>query len=87
MGWPRLQPLPEKLTSSSSSPYSRHAAIGTDANASLISHSVTSDGFNPARSSTLPITFTAPSPQSRGATPAAAQAFTVAIFVSFSASA
>ena len=28
MGWPRLQPLPEKLTSSSSSPYSRHAAIG-----------------------------------------------------------
>ena len=49
MGWPRLQPLPEKLTSSSSRPYSRHAAMGTDANASLISHSVTSEGFKPAR--------------------------------------
>src|SRR3981081_1192788 len=62
MGWPRLQPLPEKLTSSSSIPYSRHAAIGTEAKASLISQSATSDGFRPARSSTLPITFHAPSP-------------------------
>ena len=66
MGWPRLQPLPEKFTNSSSSPYSRHAAIGTDAKASLISHSATSDGFNPARCNTFPITFTAPSPVSRG---------------------
>ena len=53
MGWPRLQPLPEKFTSSSSMPYSRHAAIGTTANASLISHSVTSDGLSPARSEDL----------------------------------
>jgi hypothetical protein len=37
------------LTRSSSSPYSRHAAIGTDANASLISHNVTSPAARPAR--------------------------------------
>jgi hypothetical protein len=61
--------------------------MGTDAKASLISHSATSDGFNPALSSTLPITFTAPSPVSFGATPAAAQAFTDPITVSRSASA
>ena len=64
------------LTSSSSRPYSRHAAIGTDANASLISHSVTSPGASPARSSTLPITFTAPRPVSFGSTAAEAQALT-----------
>ena len=64
------------LTRSSSRPYSRHAAIGTDANASLISHSVTSPGASPARSSTLPITFTAPRPVSFGSTAAEAQALT-----------
>ena len=87
MGCPRLQPLPEKFTNSSSSPYSLHAAIGTDAKASLISHSATSDGFSPARSSTLPMTLTAPSPVSRGGTPAAPHAFTVAITDSPSATA
>ena len=62
MGWPRLQPLPEKFTFSSSMPCSRHAAIGTEANASLISHSATSPTDRPARCSTLPMTLTAPRP-------------------------
>ena len=30
IGWPRLHPLPEMFTSSSSMPYSRTAAIGTE---------------------------------------------------------
>src|SRR5690625_4719203 len=87
IGCPRLQPLPEKFTSFSTMSYSRHAAIGTEANASLISHSATSATDRPARCSTLPITFTAPSPVSRGGTPADAQAFTVPMTLSPSAAA
>src|SRR5271156_1319203 len=64
------------LTRSSSSPYSRQAAIGNDEDASLNSHSVTSPGARPALSNPLPIPFSAPRPVSFGSTPGAAQVLT-----------
>src|SRR3546814_12302716 len=77
-GWPMLQPLPEILTLSSLIPSPLHAAIGTDANASLISHNAMSDNATPARDRSLGTTSSTAIPVRRGSMPIAVQARTFA---------
>ena len=73
IGWPSEQPLPSGFTISSSRPSLRTAAIGTDANASLISNRSTSPMPMPALSSALGIAMVGASPVSSGSTPTEAQ--------------
>src|SRR3954467_1908842 len=68
-GWPSEQPEPLTLVISSERPSWRHAATGTDANASLISARFTSAIVIPARSSAFGIERIGPSPVSRGFVP------------------
>ena len=75
-GWPRLQPLPLTLTVSGSRPSIRVLATATEANASLISNSFTSDSEMPARDSAFGIASVGASPVRTGSTPTDAQPLT-----------
>lgn len=73
IGWPRLQPLPNGLTRSGSSPSSWVVATATAAKASLTSNTSTSATSSPARSRALRIARIGARPVSTGSTPTLAQ--------------